>query len=177
MSVKINLLPSDLTVSKSLGDLLKTIRALSVIGAGAFLVFLVGVGAYFLVSTLSLNALNTSITSLKNQVSTQEKTEQQVVLLKDRLGKISSIESIPGPLPNLMMMRTLLAPLSGNTLISQMQVEAKGTDLTLNIKSNSDLAAFFDAIKNSDNFKSVYLTTLSLNPSTGYSTEVQIVKK
>lgn len=177
MPVNLNLLPPELSVSKNLGSLLKTLRALGVIAIGAFLVFGTGIGAFFIVSRMTLENLNVKLNALKSQVSAQEKSEQQVVLLKDRLAKITTIRGMPSSLINLTVMEPFLAGFSSNVSINQMEVGTKGIDLALNIKTNSDLSAFLTSIKDSGVFKSVDLTSFAFSPSTGYSVGVTMVKK
>ena len=177
MPVNLNLLPTELSVSKSLGALLKTLRAVGVIAVAAFLVFGIGVAAYFIVVKVTLDGLNTKVTVLKNQVTANEQSEQQVILLKDRLAKISSVQNLPSLLPNLSAVKPTFTNLSAVSAISQMQVDATGFNLTLNIKTNSDLTVFLATVRNPDVFKTAGLTAFSLNPTTGYSLTVQTVKK
>lgn len=177
MPVNLNLLPTELSVSKSLGALLKTLRAIGVIAVAAFLVFGIGIAAYFIVVQVTLNGINTKVTTLKNQVTANEQSEQQVILLKDRLAKITSIQNLPSLLPNLIAVEPTFINLSADSAISQMQVGTAGVNLTLNIKTNSDLTAFLASVRNPDVFKTVGLTAFSLNPAIGYSLTVQTVKK
>ena len=177
MPVNLNLLPPELSVSKSLDALLKTLRAVGVIAAVAFLVFGIGVAAYFIVVTVTLNGLNTKVTVLKNQVTANEQSEQQVILLKDRLAKITSVQNLPSLLPNLIAIEPTFTNLSTSSAISQMQVDAAGANLTMDIKTNSDLTTFLTSVRNPDVFKTAGLTAFSLNPAIGYSLTVQMVKK
>lgn len=177
MAVNLNLLPPELAVSKSLGKFLKTVKALGVIGVAAFLVFGVGIGAFFIVSTISLNRINANIKVLKNQVSAQQKSEQQVILLKDRIAKIASIQSIPDSLSNLTATEPFLIDLSGSMSVNQMAVSPTSVSLSLNLKTNSDLSTFLESLQTSDVFKTVSLTTFNFSPSIGYSVEVSAVKK
>jgi hypothetical protein len=62
-------------------------------------------------------------------------------------------------------------------VINQMQVDTTGANLSLNIKTNSDLTSFLASIQNPDVFSSVNLTSFDLNPTTGYTAAVQLVKK
>lgn len=177
MAVKFNLLPPELSVSKNLNNALKTLRALDVIAVAVFLVFCIGLGVFFVISFLSLNNINSSITQLKSKVSAQESSEQQIVLLKDRLKKITALQSQPNALSNLTVIESFLLNLSPATSISQMQVDSTKIDLSLDFSVNSDLSAFLSALKNSSAFKSVTMSSFSFNPTTGYLVDVNIVKK
>lgn len=177
MPVNLNLLPTELSASKNLGKFLKTTRALGVIAAVAFLIFGIGTAIFFLVSKVTLDSLNVKVNALKSQVSAQEKTEQEIILLKDRLTKIASIQKLPNSLINLKAVDPVLANLSDSTTVSQMLINPSGVNLSLNIKTNSDLRTFLSSIQNSEAFNAVNLASFGLSPTTGYSLEVQITTK
>ncbi len=173
MSVKLNLLPPELAVSKNLSKLLKIIKALGVIGMAAFVVFAIGVGAFFVLGTIKLNNLNSSVASLKKEVTAQQASEQQIVLVKDRLTKISKILNSPDSLPNLVVIEPFLGTLSQSTSINQLTIGSDSIGLSLGIKTNSDLTSFLGALQSSDVFKKVEMTSFSLSPSSGYAIEIK----
>ena len=172
MPVNLNLLPPELSVSKSLNKLLKTIKALGVIGIVAFLIFAVGLGVFFVINTISLNSLKANIADLKSQVSSQQKSEQSMILLKDRIAKTMTVKNMPNSLKNLTNMWPFLTELSGSTVINQMTVSPTGVGLSVNLTTNSDLTKFIKAFQSSDVFRVVELTSFNLSPATGYSVEV-----
>jgi len=177
MPVNLNLLPPELSVSKSLSSFLKTVRALGVIATIAFLIFGVFIIAFFIVNKLALDNVNTKVSALKNQVSAQEQSEQQIVLLKDRLGKITSIQSLPNSLPSLNTMDPIFTNSSGSAVIDKMLIDPTGVNLSLNIKTNSSLTSLLTLIRNPDVFSAVNLTSFNLDPINGYATTLQMVKK
>jgi uncharacterized membrane protein YhiD involved in acid resistance len=177
MSVNLNLLPPELSISKDLRRILTTLKALGVIAMGAFLVFAVVIGAIFIVSNITLGSAKAKVNALKSQVAAQEKSEQQIVLLEDRLTKIGSVQKIPNSLASLITVEPFLTKFSGSVSVNQMQITPIGTTLSLNIKTNSDLTSLLTSIQNSDAFKSVELTSFSFNPTVGYSVEVAMVNK
>jgi hypothetical protein len=177
MPVKLNLLPPELSVSKSLGTILKTFRILGVIGIAAFLIFSVGTLIIFVINTINLNGLNANVAKLKSQVSTQEKSEQQVVLLKDRLAKITTVQKMPSAIPNLVSIEPFLTGLSGDVSVSQIIIDPKSVDLAANIKTISGLTSFLQFFKTPGAFKSVNLASFGFSSKSGYSVEVNAVTK
>jgi hypothetical protein len=172
----LNLLPPELAVSKNLNSFLKTVRALGVIGIAAFLIFGVGVGAYFIFATISLNGINANVTKLTSQVSAQQKSEQQIVLIKDRLAKIASIRSLPDSLSNQKAIEPFLSDLSADSSLRELNIDPTFVLLSMNIKTNSDLSTFLESFQSSDVFKTVNLVSFSLSSSNGYSVEIKAVK-
>ena len=177
MPVNISLLPPELTVSKNLNNLLKTLKALGVIGVAAFLFFGIGVGVFFITSSISLNNISANVAKLKGQVSAQQKSEQQIILLKDRIAKANSVYALPSSLPDLAAIEPYLANLSVSTSINQMTFETGSIGLSVNLKTNSDLGTFIESLRSSSIFKSVSLSSFSYSPSSGYSVEVTAVRK
>ena len=177
MAIKLNLLPPELAIDKNLSSLLKLSRSLGVISIAAFLIFVLGVGGFFIVSTVTLNNLNTNTDALKKQIADQETSEQQIVLLKDRIKKISLVQSTPGSLNNLVAIDPFLLNLTADSSVSELSVDSQKTQLLLNFKSNSQLSTFLDTLSASDVFKTVVISSFSLSPVSGYSVGVNIENK
>jgi hypothetical protein len=168
MPVNLNLLPPELAVSKSLGTVLKTIRALSVIAVAAFLVSVTGIVIYFVVGTINLNSLNANINQLKSQVTAQEASEQQIILLKDRIAKIEQAKAAPSALSTATKVDSFLANISAGSVINQFDADPAKADITLNLKSNADLTEFIQGVSSSTLFGSIDLSSFGFNPATGY---------
>jgi hypothetical protein len=177
MAVKFNLLPPELSVSKGLSKTLKIAKALNVIGVAAFLIFGVGLGVFFIISYFSLKSINSANDALRNQVAMQQASEQKIILLKDRIKKIMTVQKLSNALPGLATVEPLLANLSSSTSISQMKIDSTAIDLSLNLKNNTDLSAFLSVINNSKIFKAITISTFSFSPTTGYLIDVNMVKK
>jgi len=177
MPANLNLLPPELTVSKSLANLLKTLRAVNVIAIAAFLIFGVGMAAFFVISSVSLSGINNNITNLESQVKAQSASEQKMVLLKDRLTKISSAQKTPSSVPNLASISPLLLGLSPSAAVTQLQISPTTVKLSINLTNNTDLSLFLASVKESKYFKTINMTGFSLGPTTGYSVEISGEKK
>lgn len=172
MATKLNLLPPEYGTLGQLGKILKVIRALGVIAMALFFVFALGVSAFFIISTITMNGLNSDIDSLKNQVKAQQASEQQIVLIKDRLGKIKTILAKPDALKGLTGVSPYISGLSGSTTLSDLSADSSKVDMTLNFKTNADLTNFMTQISQDKNFGSVVLASFSFSSAAGYSVEV-----
>lgn len=167
MALKINLLPSEKRVSGNLGKFLAMTRMLGVIGIAVFLVFSLGVGAFFILSSTQLNNLNSENDSLKSQLVQLSTTEAQMVVLKDRVAKIKTIQSTPTAFKNMTDFLSLTNSFS-NSSLNELDVDPTSVVAIINFKLNSDLSAFIQGISSSTLFKSVSLDSFSFNPGTGY---------
>ncbi len=177
MAVKLNLLPPELAVSKSLGTSLKTIRMVGVILLAVFIIFVIGLTAVFIISSITLKNLTGDVTTLKSQITAQQVSEQRLVLLKDRLRKISTARTAASALSNLTKIDPFLATLSSDTSVSELNVDPQKIDLTLNFRSNNDLTAFLNDVSDSGSFKNVVISSFGLNPVSGYLVGMSLTVK
>ncbi len=176
-SIKLNLLPPELAVDKNLGRVLKTLKALNLILIAGFLVFTLGISAFFVVSSITLKNTLASIDTLKSQIKTRQTSEQQIVLLKDRIKKITIARNLPNSLANLSAVDPLLQSLSPDSSVTELDLDSKKIGLLINFKSTSDLTTFFENMAASTVYKSVTLSSFGFNPVAGYLAGLSIFPK
>lgn len=177
MAVKLNLLPPEYGTLGQLGKILRVTRALGVIAMVLFFVFALGVSAFFIISTITINGLNSDINSLKNRVTAQQTSEQQIVLIKDRVGKIKSILATPDALINLTAVSPYISGLSGSTTLSDLSADSSKVDMTLTFRSNTDLTNFMSQISNDKNFSTVVMPSFAFSSTAGYSVQITALNK
>ncbi|KKU09038.1 MAG: hypothetical protein UX13_C0051G0008 [Candidatus Woesebacteria bacterium GW2011_GWB1_45_5] len=180
MAVKLNLLPPEYSVSKGLNRLLKATRMLGVIGLGIFLVFVLGMGAFFIFSSLTLRELSSENEALKTQITARSTSEQQLVLIKDRIKKVRTVRGISSSLPNLNNFETLSTSLGAGIDLTEVAVDSQKIDLSVRMDSNSELTSFVGTLTGlatqagTKIFKSVVLTSFGFNPVGGYVANIRI---
>ncbi len=176
-TIKLNLLPPELAVDKNVGRILKTLRALNLILVATFLVFTLGISAFFVVSSITLRNSLASIETLKGQIKTRQTSEQQIVLLKDRIKKITIARNIPNSLNNLSAVDPLLLSLSPDSSVTGLDVDPEKIGLLVNFKSTSDLTTFFEGLSSSTAYKTVTLSSFGFNPVAGYLAGLSVFPK
>lgn len=182
MAININLLPPGFGITGTLGKILKLTRMLGVIGLALFLFFALGISAFFISSTMTLNGLNSDNGSLKDQIKTLQSSEQQVVLLKDRIGKINTVLGLPDAIKTLNIIEPFISNLSASSSLSQLDIDPIKIDLSLQFSSTADTSAFIKSLSNmkslpdSKVFTSVVLTSFGYNPISGYLVGVSATK-
>lgn len=177
MSVKLNLLPEEYTVSGPVAQAIKLIKPLNVILLALFLAMAVGMSGFFVYSYYSLNSLSTANSGLESQIQAQESAQQQIVLLKDRISQIEIAMAIPSSNKNFSLIAPVLDTLSPNALVSEVDVDSQKTDGSFVFKSNSDLTNFLRSLDKSNNFSTISLTTFSYSPIGGYLVGLDFAKK
>lgn len=168
MAIKVNLMPAELVLSGGLNRILKVSRMLGVILLAGFLIFGLGLAAFFIISSVQLSGLNSGNTDLKNQITTLETSEQKIVLLKDRIGNIKKVQSIPTFLTNLGNIEPVLAAVTAGSSVSELDIDPTKVSTTINFKSNGDLTTFITSVTKQSVFKSILLSAFGYNPASGY---------
>lgn len=168
MAITLNLLPQDKIVSKSLAKFLQLSRVLGVVVLTVFVIYSIGVGIVMFLNNDKLKTLEANNVELKSKVAELQTSEQQIVLIKDRIKKIETVKSIPSALNNLTAVIGLISNLSERSKVTELDADTKKVDLTVNFKSNFDMTSFMDQIKSTNSFKSITLSSYGLNPTSGY---------
>jgi len=177
MAVKLNLLPPDYTLTGPVGQIVKFARPLNVILLALFLVIALGMGGFFIFSSLSLRSLAASNDSLKKQIQAQSVAQQQIVLLKDRLGKIKTVQGVATAAKNLTGIDPILALVADNSALSELGIDSQKVAMTVVFKSNSDLTNFLKGVSSNITYSSVLLGTFNYTPAGGYQVSLSFVKK
>lgn len=177
MAIKINLLPTELKVSGGMAKFLSISRILGVISLAVFLVFGLGLAGFFIVSTIQLNGLNSANDALKTKLTSLKTSEAQLVVLKDRLGKIKLAQSIPTAVKNLTLFDPFVSAIPAPSVVSEVDLDAIKIATTINFKTNTDLSNFVKAISDSKIFRSVVFSSFAFNPAGGYLVSVTATPK
>lgn len=177
MTIKLNLLPPELAVDKKTASILKSVRAFNLIFTALFVIFTIGLSAYFIFASIMLKNKLASVDSLKNKIKTLQTSEQQMVLLKDRIKKINTAQAKSSSLTNLDAIDPILSTLSQESQITELNVDIAKIVFLISFKSTSDLTNFFENLSKSTGFKSATLTSFGFNPITGYLAGISVIPK
>lgn len=177
MSIKLNLLPKELLVDPKLAKVYKIGKAMGLILTAFFIVFSLGAILFFVISNISLSNNKKQVESLKASVVALETSEQKMVLLKDRLNKISGIYKKPSSISNLNLVTPFIINKEENTSILNLDIDSSKIILDVSFKSTASMTTFFETLKNSKDFKNVTLTSFGYNPSIGYLAVFSMIGK
>lgn len=174
-AINLNLLPPEYSVSGPLGKSIKLIKSLNVIFLAVFLVFVLSASAFFLISSLSLKNMQSQEDGLKSQISAQETSEQQIVLLKDRLGKIKTLNSQNDNSQIVAALDPEVGSLPGSATLSDLSISSQKTEIAVIFSDANDFSSFLKGLTNSQKFKSIVLTSFGLNPLSGYLVSLKLL--
>ena len=131
--------------------------------AFVFVIFTLGLVGFFIYSKITLDGVNSSIATLTSQVKAQESSEQQLILLKDRLGKIEEAKSSPNALSKVSGMDSLFENMSADIKLSDVSITPVRMDISLGLYSNDDLTKFFQNLKNTNLFDQVEVSSFNFS--------------
>lgn len=175
--IKINLLPQEISVNKSVANFAKIIKRLNIFLLVVFIVFALGLGVYLFFGARQLTSLEVEASDLETQIKSQQKVEQSMVLLKDRLVKIKLVEGTESAREVLELMDPVISLLPLDAQLGELSVDSKKIDMGVSFPSSASLNNFFTVLDNLDNFAKINLSNFSFNPSTGYLVGFSFEKK
>lgn len=177
MAVKVNLLPQDLSIPTSLTRTIKIIRAVNVISLAGFILFALGVAVFLVISSFQLQSISAENDQLTSQIKNLQTTEQKLVLLKDRVGKIKLAGGSDTTSPTVGLIGPLLSQLPTNASVNELTLDTKKITTSILFKSSNDVSSFFQKIYSSTSFSLASLTSFGFNPKTGYLVSLSLIGK
>ena len=155
MDKKINLIPEDLAVPASVVKLTKIINKLSIVMSVVLIVAVLGIVSLLFYFLTNLKRAEASNSLLKDEVTTLEKVEQQLVLTKDKISKINQVKLFDSSDLNLDNFKILqnIIPEFPDLILGEVQISSKGIEILI---SGKDTVSFI-------------ISSFSLNPKSGIS--------
>ncbi|KKP48069.1 MAG: hypothetical protein UR39_C0002G0172 [Candidatus Woesebacteria bacterium GW2011_GWA1_33_30] len=171
MDKKINLIPEDLAVPASVVKLTKIINKLSIVMSVVLIVAVLGIVSLLFYFLTNLKRAEASNSLLKDEVTTLEKVEQQLVLTKDKISKINQVKLFDSSDLNLDNFKILqnIIPEFPDLILGEVQISSKGIEILISGKDTVSFITFLRRIKEFDAFPNVAISSFSLNPKSGIS--------
>lgn len=129
------------------------------IGLAVYLVLLIGVGAFFLYIYQEEKNLAGSRDALLAEIKTYQNKEQNLVLLKDRLGTVGKIKGIR---PNFLEVLTVLPGVAGNLAIKSVSLTEGELRVAVSSPDTFGLEELIGNIQKSDKLKGAAIENIEL---------------
>src|SRR5687768_15240179 len=123
MAITVNLLPQDQIAHGAFGKILRGSRSITIIALSLFLIAIAGSGVLIFVQSRRVSDLNQVNDKLKSEIASLEVSEQQMVLLKDRIKKIQTLQSLPNALKNLTGVQSLIDTLPETASVTNLEID------------------------------------------------------
>lgn len=124
--------------------------------------------------TRDLNKLKVENETLRNSIANLESTEQGLVLLKDRVGKIQSILNNRQSIQIHAKQAEIIESLPDGLALDQTELKSDVSRVSLLAISSKALAGFLKDVSGNNHYLSLILSDLSFNPYLGYTFDLQV---
>jgi len=165
---KINLLPPELSPQKSLLRIADILTKVLYVVVTVFLISILTFLGIFIIDNKKIKTLNTQKDMLSKQINEYQKTEQQVVLAKDRMTKIKDIWKLQGIKKALESFEELSINLPEGVLIKDAKISSAKSEVSTEAFSSLSVSKFMAYLVSSDIYKIIRLKNFSFNPNYGF---------
>jgi len=169
MDKKINLIPSELTVSSKTVKLVQSLNRLSIIGFAVLIFLTVGLIAVSVYFSIEIGKITSQIDSLKTKIVSMQKTEQQLVLIKDKISKIEFVLSSPNIDKNIENFKALndVIALTPESTITEVEIKPDLLDLSFSTKTSDSFSQVFEKL-DTFKYKNILLSALNYTSTGGF---------
>lgn len=166
---EINLLPQELKPDRRVMGLANNLKKISFLGAFIFLLAVtLALATYLLFQQRTTSSLANQ-EKLKNQIEAMEETEQRLVLVKDRLTKISSIRQKGDSNDEVVKLVDVSSLFPEGVKMSLVELAPDNAVIAVSSENLSQITSYLAAVISNGNFERINLVSLEFNPDTGYS--------
>ena len=166
----INLIPTEMTVPARVVRLVKLLNKISVIGSILLITLIIVTISALIYYNINYKKSVANVEVLKTKIADLEKSEQKLVLAKDKLSKIvyiKSINSVDNELINFQDFKDSMSSSSG-TAFTEISIDPIKTETSLVFQNTEELSNTLAMIQKLTKYKSVILSSLGFNLSSGY---------
>lgn len=166
---QINLISSEMTVSAKTIALSKTLNKISIFGAVLLIILIMAVISGIVYYNIEYKKVSSSINVLKEKIVKLEKSEQKLILIKDKLSKIAiikKIDSVDDELSSFQNFQSLITD-SSVSAITEVSITPQKTETSLLINNSDSLFNIFKKIITLPKYNKIVLSSLGFT-STGY---------
>ena len=168
----INLLPEELKPSRSVIKFSSGLNKIALLGVTTLLIVLVlAVSVYFFFSYM-LSTSYKNQESLHGQIKAMEKTEQRLVLLKDRMAKIAVVYKEPKANDEVERLDSLTPMFPQGILVEGVSMEENDLKVAVSSPVLDNISKYIASVVTSGKFKKINLVSLAFDPGKGYVVEL-----
>ena len=161
----INLLPGETSGVSEIARVQRILTRITYVVGTIFLVSGFGIGIYILILTTQISDANASVVSLKNDIQTKQKVEEQYVFVKERVDKVKAITA--ARVDVLSKFSEMAKSVPVDSAVSEGEIDEDKFDITYIIRNSADIVDFFTSFVGKG-YSEVALKSFSFNPAIGY---------
>lgn len=178
-SKRINLIPIEMAVPVRAVKIAKILNKLSLIVVIILILTSIIIGSIFFYYSTQNIKINRNISSSKDKITKLEKSEQKLVLAKDRLSKIEVIQKIKsvGDEVKRYQKFSSIVSASNGSIITEADLSSKGSEVSILSLNTDSLSQIITPISNLLDYNKIVLSSFEYNPSSGIVVNVRLEAK
>lgn len=152
----------------------KGLNKLSFVGVILLSLLIIITISLFLFYSAEFKKVNAIVASLKDQVLLLEKSEQKLILIKDKLGKINYVKSLPSSENNINQFKKLneIVSLSSDSAFTEIDIGSVKTEVSLFSKDSTALSSVLSSFVEIKDYIKITLSSLGFSPLSGFSSSL-----
>lgn len=165
---EINLLPTDLAAKSPIKKTADVLKKVAIGGFVLLFLFLIGSGAYLYFLNLQVRNSVANQEELKQSIESLEQTEQQLVIVRDRLDKAETVlgkESAAEELEDFEELAGLIPP---TVAVTEADMVSGRSEVSLIAVSSSGLVQLMANLISLELYERIELTSFGFTPGSGY---------
>lgn len=170
----VNLLPQELKPTGYILKVSKIMRRIVIIGLVVFFVFFAAYGALVYGIGSRTKVIKASQTSLESKIKTLQDTEQRLVLIKDRLTKISQVSMYQNISKEIKLLEEINSSIPSGVEISKVDILPGTIKLSLTAADSNLIKNAILTLNNPDQFVTFEIIALRYKGSSGYEMEINV---
>ncbi len=148
----------------------KILNKLSLVGAILLTLSVIVAISSFLFFSSELKKIDVQVGSLKDEISLLEKSEQKLILVKDKLGKVAYVTSLPSAEQDINLFKELngITSDSSGSVLTEISIIPNKIEVSLSSGDSTALSSALRSFVNLKDYIKITLSSLGFKPSSGF---------
>lgn len=168
----INLLPPELTLGSSSLKLSKLIKKVNTVLIIVIILSVTIVAGSFLLFNTQKRVAKNDQKEVEAKIAVLKETEQRLVLIRDRLGKISKV--LANESTDLESLKDIQA--NDQIILREADVKGKTSQIDIGATSLKVYAEFLNKLINSNKYSEIVMSSFSYSPRSGYDSNINLTQ-
>lgn len=166
----INFIPTDMAIPVKSVKFAKLLNKLSIVGVLLLILSVISAIVLFIFFSSDLKKTNAAVIALKNEISSLEKSEQKLILVKDKLDKISFVKSLSSAENDINQFKSIndIVLSASNSSLTEISIGSSKTEISFSTPDSSSLALILGSFTNLKDYAKITLSSLGFNSQSGF---------
>ncbi len=172
----VNLLPREMVPDKRVQSAVDKVKSLAFFLLTVAVIALIGGGVFYYILNQRFNTAFTQTEQLKEDIKAMVRTEQQLVLFKDRLNKVTKVKTSPSAYEELDILKDVYTSLPEETALNASKLTETKAEIAISHVGSSALSQILSRLVTTNQYSKTELQQFSYDNERGYIVTIAIYK-